>query len=347
MLNGMLSLHKIEKLLNSSGFAIYNVYGIKKQIMYIEILCIKSVEIFLLYISSRFELKHNLEKIYQLKVVNTDEINNDENYSEINITATDIVDKLKNHYSSVKLNTKIENEILRNIYNQLHRIGSCVQNLKYKLAIQYKNYMSCMRKDNSVDTFTISGRDTNTKYKFLPIVNIEMITNIDCIETDINTIKSEMFNVFLKTQENQIDIAKKFVNILKNDNQNIITYANNLLIKKKNTYQNYIQRLLNQYLKLCENEKNIVHNLLEAEEKYKGTGIKGFYDDMESSTYIGRLQRESSEIDTRKQKLIADLLELKFEYEDLVLLGDRILFDTSAVISSFLKNIEKLQQYSK
>ena len=105
------SFTKLDLLLKTNGFTPKNIYTIDNYCVYIEILCISTSVVFLLYIPSQFNIKPDKYNIYKLKYVDIEQSDNIVNkyadepdkydikndYTEIDIEDIDKMDDLENN----------------------------------------------------------------------------------------------------------------------------------------------------------------------------------------------------------------------------------------------------------
>jgi transposase len=159
-----LSLRKLQRLLENKRLVLQRYFTIKGMCVYIEVLIVETADIFFLYIPSKYDIKAP-KSPSTFKIANIDinedgtiagdyagELDNvelEKTYEEVNIDIThgeNLEDQLENSYNhplSLKDINKNEMKILREIFRQLKRLRLCVQSLKYKLCITYKNYLCC------------------------------------------------------------------------------------------------------------------------------------------------------------------------------------------------------------
>lgn len=159
-----LSLTKLSKILKNNGFIPKKYFLIEKYCVYIEVFSMSNTDNFLVYIPSKYDLKFIDEgEFYDIKTIDVPE-NGDipveyageidkekiqEAYDDVELELSldekdgvDLTEKLNENYNislSLKdVNIQDKNR-LREIFRQLKRLKFCVQNLKYKICILYKN----------------------------------------------------------------------------------------------------------------------------------------------------------------------------------------------------------------
>ena len=152
------SLNKLEKFISTRGLIIKKIFTINNEAVYLELFNINNAETFMIYIPSKYTIKaRDRSNVYKLKYLelsedDQDEINNydaEKDYDEIDlspekINSDELESKLKENYNKpITLNSlsKTDVENIKDVYNQLSRLQFCVQNIKYKISIIYKNFI--------------------------------------------------------------------------------------------------------------------------------------------------------------------------------------------------------------
>lgn len=360
----MLSLNKLENLLVSKNIIINKIFVIDNLCVYIEVLSTLNGNMFLLYIPSKYDIKtDDRDDVYKISII--EDINNVDNIIEEYGDEPDNLD-IEKKYNEVDLDIKIEKKSniagileenynrpinlqniiknkkeLQNINRQLRRIKFCTQNIKYKVSIRYKNYLLCVKKDDSIQCFMIKQYTGKKTYNMMIIVDLETFYNsMDTINTDINTIQEGIFKVLDKNQESNI---KTFSKILQEE-KNIINIIE-IIYNKKKEYNIYIQKLENMLNILNTSEKNIFEQIKNTEQKYKNKD--GLHSDIEKSHIISNFNNDLEKILNIKQEIIKNITDIKLRKEDLFLFTDKFLFDNNVLIDTLFKNINKMIQYVK
>ena len=152
------SLNKLENFISSKGLIIKKIFTINDEAVYLELFNINNAEIFMVYVPSKYTIRikdrSNTYKIKYLELSDDDqdEINNNQvekEYDEIDlspekISNDELENKLKENYNKpITLDNinKKDMDNIKDVYNQLSRLQFCVQNIKYKISIIYKNYL--------------------------------------------------------------------------------------------------------------------------------------------------------------------------------------------------------------
>ena len=221
-----LSLTKLSKILKNNGFIPKKYFLIEKYCVYIEVFSMSNTDNFLVYIPSKYDLKFIDEgEFYDIKTIDVPE-NGDipveyageidkekiqEAYDDVELELSldekdgvDLTEKLNENYNislSLKdVNIQDKNR-LREIFRQLKRLKFCVQNLKYKICILYKNYMCCIRRDNTFEAFIAKDLNGGSDMKLMVTIDMEtLIKNINSVSQDIKTVREGVYKILVKNQ---------------------------------------------------------------------------------------------------------------------------------------------------
>lgn len=358
-----LSLSKIENLIASKGFVCKSFFTLDDFCIYIEVFSVQNAITFMLYVSSRYELRvSGRDNIYKLNYmeINFDESNiplayahepdkidiqgfyNDENL-ELKDTDVDLEKKLKENYNrTLTLNdlTKDDFQNLKDIFRQLNRFMFCVQNIKYKLTIFSKNYLCSITKDNELDCFLIqnySFKDTCKLYVYIDLKTL--YSSLDAIVFDIKSVRDGINKLL---NQNQIKHTKILNNMLE-QKTNILQYSE-MVYNKKESYTEYINQFELLLEKLNSQEKTLVDKIDTTNKKYTDFSLKGLHQDIERTHVLTQLDKELNEILNTKQEVINNVLDLRAQQENITLKMDKILFDNSIMINEITKNFTKLSE---
>ena len=350
-----LSVAKLEKLFASKGFLPVKYYIIGGLCVYIELLYVKYADTFLLYIPSKYEIAISTGKnVYKIKAI---DINEEEEHTEIvenTYTNIDLVlsppkgDKedlnklLEERYNKpVTLNnvSKDDKYEIKDIHKQLNRLKYCTQNIKYDIGILCKNYIATIRHDE-VDIYYIKNYKGEEKRSFIVIADIELFYDkIDNIYNDIVSIRNGVYSVLDKNEKMHQKMLKNM--ITQQTNWDIL--LENAFIKKVD-YEKHISKFEKLLVEINNTERNKIKKINSADDKYNG--LTGLNIDIERSHVKSKLEKELRDIMMTKDDIVKNLLTLKIELEDILLLSDKILFENIVRIDSISKNLEKLSKIS-
>ena len=352
------SYAKLEHLLISKGFIPRNVYTIDGYCVYIELFCVANTENFLLYISSQFNIKPDKDPIYKLRYVDIESTDNivskyaeepDKNdikkdYSEVNITDSinnkDIEQSLNDNYNReilLKDLTIGDREVLKDIFRQLSRFTFCVKNIKYKLVILYKNYLSAIKRDDSMECYFINNFPIKDERKIYVSIDLKSFyEKIDKVNVDVKVVKESIFNIL---NQNHIKHSK-ILNTMLNSKDSLIYYSD-LVGKKKDYYDSYISKIEDFLEKLNENEAKLI-NEKTINTKPNEYGLKGMHNDIQNSHILFNINSKLQKNAELKEEITQDILKIRSEQENIILGIDKILFDNTVMLNEIINNIKSL-----
>jgi hypothetical protein len=362
-----LSIEKLETFLNNKGFIPNKYFVLDSYCYYIEILSIKNSEIFLLYIPTKYNFKikkgNNVYKIeytdldFEKDTTDIDYTDNiDENdiekcYGryELDINFNDkndtISSQLENNYKKNIILSNIEKKDsreIKNITKQMNRLRFCIQNIKYKISIMYKNYICSIKRDDTIQCYSIKNYSGVIQNKLYITADLEILySNIESLVLNIQTIKEEIEHILEKNYFSHIKIIHKLLQE-KND---IIKFPDNAYNKKK-IYEEYLEESNKMLEDSITSEKNIIDKIYELNETYN-TDIKSLNKDIDKIHHLSHLNNELSNIQKVKEDIIKTILDLKIKKYDLILIIDRIMFDNSVMLDLILKNFFNLNKITK
>ena len=361
-----LSLKKLEDLLASKGFVCKAYFKLDDFCIYIEVFSVQDATSFMLYISSRYELKvDNRENIYELKYMEMtkeeenvtssyanepDDVDIEEFYNNIDINLhnynqqnSNLEKMLLEDYNkqlTIKDVNKEDKQNLKDIFRQMNRFMYCVQNIKYKLTIFYKNYLCSITKDDELDCFLILNYPRNDDRKLYIYIDLKTLyIKMETFPNDVRTVKDGIYRLL---NQNQIKHTKVLNDMLEQKNT-IIQYSE-MVQKKKENIQTYITQFETLLNNLNINEKSIFEKLEKVKSQFSDYGIKGLHDDIEKSHLTAHYESELEKINNVKQDIISNIVNLRTQQENITLKMDKILFDNSIMINEISKNFIKLSE---
>ena len=361
-----LSIGKLEKLLSSKGFLPKKYFAMHGLCVYVEVLNITDADSFMLYIPSKYEIKiHDSKNVYKINYLDIsedgtipedyagdpDNLDLEKQYDGIDMDFDidsykdkDIEVSLEENYNhplSLKDIGKNDKNNLREIFRQLRRLKFCVQSLKYKLCIVYKQFICCIRRDDTFEGFVSPSARGTPERRLMVTLDLETLYDkIDSMNVDIKTIKEGVYRVLDKNQHKHIRNLEKML-----DQKNNLSLFSNNAKTKKEKYTRYLEQLEQLLSNLNTTEKKIVEKILQIQEKYNNeTSLKGLHTDIEKSHQIAKYESELSNINSVKQELITNILVIKSKHEDLSLKLDKICFDNTVMIDAIVKNFIDLSE---
>ena len=330
-----------------------------------------NAELFLLYIPSKYKFsvdKRNSTPIYTIKYLDLDDTDNiadnyagevDENdventYQEIDVNMSPTI-KVRNIGPYLEENYKRPITLkdimtedfkeIRDIVRQLKRLRFCVQNVKYKIAVLYKNYLCSIRRDDSIECYIIKKYNCN-KYKKLYItVDLELLyEKMDSLILNMSTIKKGLYHILDK---NHFTHTRTFQKFLKEKND-IITFSDSAYAKKIE-YEKYLKEAQNMLEAINLSEKSTFEKIYEINEQYNNRhlNLKGLHNDIEKSHQLNKYNKDLAEIQKIKEDIVKTVFELKTKREDTMLNVDNIMFDNNVMVECVLRNFLELGKLCK
>lgn len=354
------SFSKLETLLSTHGLIPKTLFTIDSYIVYIEIFSLSNSSTFLIYIPSKFNIKAEKGDIYKLKYIDLetpenivqkyaeDPDNNDikNDYDEVNIEeqkTEDLENSLNENYNReimLKDINKDDKDILKDIFRQLNRFKFCVQNIKYKITILYKNYLCSIKRDDTIECYYIKNFPTKKGRCFYISTDLKsMYESIKSVVNDVKTVKESIYKIL---NQNQLKHSKILINMLENK-EKLLSYSD-LIYKKKEYFEKYIEELEGILIKLKENQNGLLEEKKVIRQKENYDGIKGVHVDIQNSHLIFNIDTKLTKIDELIQELNDDILKTRLERENLTLQIDKILFDNSIMLNEIIKNFNSITQ---
>lgn len=354
-----LSIQKLEKLLALKGFVPSKYYVIHSVCVYIEVMSITEAYVFLLYIPSKYKFTVQKESnVYKIKYtdIDSEEHNTadayaghpdehiiENSYREIDtglspsITGGNIARHLEENYKRVinlkDLSNKDTNE-LRDINRQLNRLRFCVQNVKYKIAIIYKNYLCTLKRDDSIECYTIKKYPGKDNKQIYVTVDLELFyEKMDSLMLNIKTIGKELYHILDKNYFTHTRNLQKLL-----EEKNDIMGFSDKAYKNKLKYQSYLRESNEMFDEINKSEKKIIEKIYEINEQYNNPGLKGLHNDIEKSHYISKLNNDLSSIQKIKEDVMKTIFDLKSKRDDTMLTVDKIMFDNSVMLDAIFRN---------
>jgi len=361
-----LSVNKLEKLLSLQGFIPKRYFIIDKYIVYIEIVSIKDATIFLMYIPSKYNIPmETCGNVHKLKYVDVadghltsedvagepDDIELEKSYNPVQVISpqrkgqSTIAEHLEENYKKdIDLKEIASQDLkeIKNIYRQLKRLRLCVQSVKYKIAIVYKRFLCTVKRDNSLECYSIKHFGGKKNKKMYITIDLELFyEKMDSLIINMNTVRKELFHILERNQKSHGRILNKLL-----EDKNELKKYSNKALSKKNGYDEHIKELECMLETINDHEKLKVKEIYELENNpATSMGIKGFHKDIDKSQRISILNEELSKLCKVKQNVVTKLFEVTEIKEDTMLSVDKIMFDNTIMLECMLRNFGELSKY--
>jgi hypothetical protein len=353
----MLSLGKLEKLLTSKDIVITSIFTISNMCVFIECLCLKNGNNFLMYIPSKYDIAVGERQNYELKDVEIDENGNipddyagkpdqddlDNAYNEVDVNTSlenkkeNIEDTLEEKYDrpiELKDVSKDDKKDMKDTYRQLKRLRNCTKHLNYKLGIMYKNYLSCIRRDDSISCYLIKRFEGHDLHKLIVVVDLETLySNMETFNDDIKTVEDGVIKILDKNESSH----HKTFQLLLEEEQNITNKES--ILETKMEYESLIKHLKKLLDDINSASTKIETDITKANEKYNKND--NIHSDMEKTHVLKKLHSDLEKVNEIKREILQNLLSVKLQREELFLSTDKILFDNNVMLNSVVKNLSK------
>ncbi len=347
-----LSYSRLEKLLTDNGLFVRIIYTISGQAAHIELYNTQNAQCFLMYIPSKYEvpippgtlnayeIRYVEEKEFLISDPETEDIQDYsklESYLSGGILPENIEKSLLTGYSADAVNTGMvheESRDMRVLFGQMQRLRLCVKGLKYKAALQLRNSLCCVRRDDTLDYFYISGfKGENGKRLFV-------LTDLEVFFADPNSVKrgaSEVRTALYRVlQENQLRNAR-VVNALMNSRMDV-QKASDDIYRAKSGYSRCSQRLEALLERLSFIEGKVLDRIADMRNQPRGTA----HTEVTRGQEVYKLEKQLDQISSLKQDVVKELHVVRSKEESLSLEIDSVLYDNAVMFDKISKNFAKL-----
>ena len=358
-----MSMKKIEDVLASKGFVIRRYYTLDEYCIYLEVFSVRDASRFMLYVSSRYELKipNGLkENVFPLKYMEMDNIETadyaeepdkvemEEFYNHFSIdfepgtsTADNLETRLRENYNYEVTLKDLKRDDLKNlkeIFRQMKRFLFCVKNLRYKISIIYKNFLCSITKDDELDAFMILNFPKVEEHSLCIYIDLKtMFEKMNVFASDIKSVKEGLHRLL---DQNQIKHTKVLNEMI---NQRVtILQISETITKKKDEIQNGCKEFEKLLVQLNQSETDTCNKLSDVNAKYSDYGLQGLHNDIERTHLVSQLETDLKKITAVKKEILDNIFGLRTKYENMSLKMDKILFDNSVMIHEISKNFDKL-----
>ena len=351
-----LSIEKLQGFLESKDYLVSKYFTMDGTCFFLELFDTNTGTFFLLYIPTKYEIPlEKGENVYKIKYIEMetelDETNNanvQEVYGSANIHLSPNKNKIEEHLETnykhpITWKDIQEEDIyaIKSIHNQLKRLKYCVQNIKYKVGIIFKNYICAIRRDDSINCIYIKHYPNLDEMKLYVIVDLETLYEKDMkLIQDILAVKQGIYSVIQKNHFMHTNLLRR----MSGDMKDIISMPENTLSKKEE-YQRIYRRLNKLLVIMNKSESGLHEKIREMERKYEMSGE--MYSDVDRVHERAKMNKELEQITLIKQEIVKTILQVNKQLDHLVLDTDNILFDNTVMIDKIVRNFVKLRESSK
>jgi hypothetical protein len=358
-----LSISKLEKLLSTKGFVPSRYFVMHNVVVYMEIISITDADTFLLYIPSKYKFSvPKSNSVFKIKYVDIDESHDntvddyagepdehdvENEYKEIDVQMSptlhgnNIGNHLEENYKrAITLNDISTDDIqeVKDIIRQLKRLRFCVQNVKYKIAIIYKNYLCTIKRDDTIECFSIKNYNGRAYKKLFVTCDLElMYEKMDYLMLNMCTIRKGLYHILDKNHFTHSRTLQRLLN-----EKSAMIELSDTAYSKKVEYEKYIKEANEMLDGINKSEKGVLEKIYYLNEKYNNPGLKGLHNDIDKSHHLSKLNSEITDIQKIKEEVVKTIFNLKTKREDTMLTVDKIMFDNNVMVECVLRNFREL-----
>jgi hypothetical protein len=370
----MLSISKLEKLMAVHGYYIISYFIMDRTCVWCEVTSNNTS--FLLYIPSKYSIAppkgSNIDNVYTIKIIdpgddesleNTAEnyAGNPDEYSLENmydgkaqlspaVSRGDIGNHLEERYKrEIKLLDMSENDSksLKDSVRQLKRLRYSVQNVKYKVATMFGRYICAVKRDDSIECYSIGGYlpSNGGLNRLFVTVDLElMYSKMDSMSLNISTIEKGIYHVLDKNHGTHTHTIKKLLD----DRKDVLRHSERAKTRKKN-YDIYIADSTEMLSSIIDSEttsRKAIENFDSVKRGSKDGKGNVLHGDISRTRGRAKLTAELEEILKVKSDLHATLQEIKSKRVNSMLRVDQIMFDNAVMVECVLRNFNDLIKFS-
>lgn len=354
-----LSLKKLVKLLKYNNLIPINYYTMDNICIMIEVLNTQNAEKYIMYIPSKYEF-YIEDSSYEIKTIDIDNISDmitdfvdnpssqdiEKSYENMMLT----IDKYDNIEESLNNNYRTEIDIkdskisqkhdVLSVYRQLFRLKFCVQTIKYKLAIIYKNYLCIIHIDNTIECFKIRDFKKEHNKKLYILIDLELFfENIEIFNNDLNVIKYNIDYILDKNHRNHSTYIVKLLS-----RQTDMSNTLNNILNFKQSIKDNIEIYQHELHQLILDEQDILDKFELEYEKSKRKSH--FTSDLKLTQYKMEVDEQLRNIDSKKYDISESIIDEIKKHNNISLIVDKLMFENTIMLNKVFDNIEKLEQIS-
>lgn len=354
-----LSIGKLQDMLISNGYIPSKYYIMDGACFFIELFSINTAEVFLMYIPSKYnfpmEPNENTFKMKYIAVTDSDNVTEQyasgiDNmdvvalYGDVNIQLSPDKGQMEEHLEGnykhpigMQDISKEDTVVLKGIYRQAKRLRYTVQNIKYKIAIFYKNYICVIRRDNTIDCMILKNYPRENTKKLFIVCDLETFyEKSEKVLEDIFTVKHSVYRVLEKNQIIHTQVMERMIESRKD-----IASIPEKREQKKAEYEGMIRKLEDMLKIMTLSEKKIVDEIAEIDRDR----TNGIHTDINKTSRKNYLEKELDKIVIIKGDITKTMFYIKNKRDNAILELDKIMFDNTVMFDSMIRNFAKIKQF--
>lgn len=352
-----LSLTKLQDFLLNQGLVPVKYYIMDGYCFYAEIFAVKTADVFLLYFPSKynFQIPKSEEGVYKVKYINMEskgdiannyageptDLDLDDIYGGENIHLSPdnehfeahLEDNYK-HQISLKMLSQEDVVDLKSVYRQVRRLQYSVENLKYKIAILYKNYICSVRRDNSISCLNIKRFPRSGYKKMFVVVDLETLYEKKTkLLQELEIVRKSLHKLLEKGSNTHSSMIIKLLH-----ERNKIRELSSKTQEKKRKYEDYTNKLEKMLKHMNNSEMNTLDSLKNIHQ------IQGVGGNLQETGARISLEKELRKISVIKEQIIQNMLAIREKKENNILTMDKIMFDNTVMMDKIIKNFSLLKE---
>lgn len=356
-----ISLDKLEKLLSEKDMIISRFFlSERKKCKYVEITSTKNTIVFILSVSSSYEINlgdatnyvilkdrkiYDNSNVFDQYVDKERMIGIETNYeafqtNEYDKTYGNIEKDIEDKYNKTLSLFNKDRNVGNNILRQLRRLGLCMNGTKYNLSICVNDLFFIGENGNKVKGFRVDDDYKSDTRKVRVVIDIGLLHDrMDLLDNNILEIHKNLIKIMTSSINKHVKITNSFVNT--NSLSNIVES----LDKNTEIINDKIKELVNVLNGIRKDEINLIEKKLREQndinKKFYTRAIKKELDyEKVTSTYTLKL----NELRNIKQKTVDDIINMKEQYMNKILVYDDLIFETVVMVETIKSNISKFSQ---
>lgn len=339
-----LSLNKFRNVLISTEFIVKNIFSEHEECVYIELFNVKTCDSILVYIPSKYKIPTKSEEnVYEISHMNISENGNiiddyttdvgdmDDIYSDINIPSTpskhDSSEKFakrmeENYDRPLSLINTTERKYIREIYRQLRRLALCVRDIKYKIAVCFKEYICCVDRNNEPRSYIVKRLKSTSERRFIVSIDLEtLFEKLNTLPRDVTLIRREIQKILDKNQQRHMEYLRKTF-----EEKNILENSTIRILKKKAEYASRLNNLRRLLIRAQNSEEQLSREL----SKHSETSLNLMKQSQNTSEF-SKIKTKIQSLEKVKHDIITNLTDAKVKYDDISLKVDNIYFNLNVL----------------
>ena len=345
---------QIENYLNRYNMKIDTIYGFEDECVFLKIYITNNADYFLLYISSRYTIytsdDYKLVNVKYIDLSETEEVaedfaNNEENddyieeqYDNIINNKNNMIEVIRSYNKQLEIKDYKKLSIFKEVVRFVKRLRYCVSNQNIKIGIVYNNFLCCVKKDNSLDTYEIKNEESKARILYI-VIDIDSFFAEDVIDNfdhDAKFVKNAIYSLL---KNNKMKNQKK-LDMMFNKYKNILA-INNTIVDKYEKLKTDCDRLNILLLENIKKQEEIKNVMITKEEYYNNLNTVAA--DIDKSKLMFQYNKKLKKLKDLEFKIQTTFNASKIKYENAILFLDKIYFENIIMFNSILSNLNALQ----